>query len=190
MSLLDDLSENIYDDLHSTVNSLTRTKHGVLIEIGCLDWRDHQTERIFHIFCRSVVEQNLTLGDVGGLRVLESHPLLLEYTSDHADLYVSSVADSPEEIMDQLHRIHESVFKGWRKNAYIHARMEYLKSGNGLLARGPVELIEALENQLSGKIRANRGGTTVRSRKSERDMMVMLADERYLICEDAHAIEV
>ncbi len=131
---------------------------GAPIEVGTRQttYRDVSTQNAaarYRIHFINKVEFEFVTSPADKITIANDHPLLIEYLEPEDALYISSKPDDPESSIDELSRVADSYFLGWRPlsrylNEHVSAA-EILTSGYGLLLRGPRGFVEAAESVLA-----------------------------------------
>lgn len=97
-------------------------------------------------------EFRLRKGDFGKLKYLDKHPLLLDYNEKIADIYINSIADNAEILVNDIKDAIDSITLGWRnwkryltnKNSIsqFDVFLKNIKNGNGKLLEVPISIIQ------------------------------------------------
>jgi len=86
------------------------------------------------------------------LELVDRHPLLWQHQHDSATAYFTGVPSNPLAAVGAVTEAHETAVNGWFTTAkYLNRSAslgDLLKSGSGMLARGPVPLLEAYKAAL------------------------------------------
>lgn len=152
------LCSEVYDDSEGLLKSMRSTSDGaLLLEFECDDWTGTGKRRNFVIRCHNVQEAHVDLGFVGTIAVAAEHPLLLKHQGPQADLYFSTPPASPEIVFALATIALEAEFQGWRDpSELLHGCTEFflnnLRSGHGLLARGPLPTLCKLRDGLAAHL--------------------------------------
>ncbi|MDC0357945.1 hypothetical protein OAO01_03945 [Oligoflexia bacterium] len=88
--------------------------------------------------------------DFKGVSLKVEHPLLLDYQKPWRNIFISKKSATPEALTEQLQETIESFFGGWRHpNHYLKNPRMLLTNGNGMLVRGPANLVELCSELLN-----------------------------------------
>lgn len=111
---------------------------------GAARYRIHFIGKVEFVFITTAADR---------IAVATDHPLLLEYLEPKDALYISSKPDDPQSTIEELSRLAEDHFRGWRSLArYLNehaSALAILSGGYGLLLRGPRSFVGAAESILS-----------------------------------------
>jgi hypothetical protein len=99
------------------------------------------------------VRTNLIKSDFADrIELFEEHPLLWPYNQLQTSLYFGRPTKKPYELFEGLYRVHLQETKKWFSfDEYINANVPIIdlcKSATGLLASGPIKLLEAYKKEL------------------------------------------
>ena len=118
---------------------------------------DHKGEEVkerFKVEIRRVVEYNLEDFFITDMQFTREHPVLWAYNDLHGSLYFSGTIAEPEKAWEELQEAHEQLFRGLKPLAgYINrgkAGLEVLRAHSGLLANGPIGLLEVYAGVFHG----------------------------------------
>lgn len=180
---IETLCENIYEDLEGFITSIESTYMGISFIYETDNWNNYDERLRIRIECEKVLESTLKLEAGGSFDLLAEHPILDEYKGDSGSLFFSSKPHNPHEIIGLLFEANESYFCGWRElSKYLNTSLPYkelLGSGNGLLANGPILVLNnykrAIEDLIDVNIvksHANDGG----------DYKLLVIEDCFIIC--------
>ena len=164
----------------------------LVITVEFEDWDQGFLRRRVELHCHSPTQAHCQLGGVREIACDSSHPLLLSHQGPQSQLFFSSVAASAGEVYLAAHAAIASASQGWRDPAsvlcYPAERFErLLASGNGMLARGPDAVIQALARALNGLLRVNVVPTPTLEGSEQK--VVLTLDKRWVVCDSVEAIE-
>ncbi|MFQ6311055.1 hypothetical protein [Lysobacter capsici] len=164
----------------------------LVITVEFEDWDQGFLRRRVELHCHSPTQAHCQLGGVREIACDSSHPLLLSHQGPQSQLFFSSVAASAGEVYLAAHAAIASASQGWRDPAgvlcYPAERFErLLASGNGMLARGPDAVIQALAQALNGLLRVNVVPTPTLEGSEKK--LVLTLDKRWVVCDSVEAIE-
>lgn len=185
------LAEAIYDDLNCSLIEMQWLDPDVLaITLACDDWDNLDRRRRFELKCIDPTEVHCSLGAVGTLGFFAEHPLLLEHSGPHSQLFFSSAPNSPGEVYLAAHAAIHSALQGWRDPqqylSYAPDRFqEMVSGGHGLLARGPAPVIDAVERCVGSMLRVNSLPSHTKSGKH----VVLTIDTDFIVCSSVHVSE-
>ena len=182
----DELEREFYDDLNGNIVSVSEANDGVSIVFKCDDWKDNSASLLFTITCSQVVESTAKPSPTGLIKRTNDHPLLWHHNEAWADVYFSSIPKNEFEVLGHLYTTHSQLFKSWRNpSTYIHATDEFLRAGNGLLAKGPIKAIEAYQNAVTQFTRCS----IISAYTQAGGYILLLFDECYVICRSVSLFE-
>ncbi len=179
-----ELSENVYEDLNGQIVSVDCQETTVTLFFECDHWKDLDKRISIQIRCSEVVENAVSPGFSGFLQWEDNHPLLLKHNKQHGSLFFTSKPTKPYEVIGILYQAHEDLFKGWRPlSDHINQcgkTNDILASGSGLLARGPIPVLELYQNSLEGLIQTN----IIKSYTPNGGYKALILDEFFLVCKE------
>lgn len=186
-----ELSENLYEDLNGQITGVDYS-NDLVIHFQCDDWNNHEVTRYFQITCHDVKESEVQPSSSGELELTDNHPLLWNSNKPHGRLYYSSAPNNSYEILGRMWEAHEKVFGDWRvlsdfANTYNAGQLIGFCTGSyGLLAEGPMSLLECYQKALSNYIKMN----LLPSYTPEGGYKALLFDTCFVICKSVAVLEV
>lgn len=164
----------------------------LVITVEFEDWDQGFLRRRVELHCHSPTQAHCQLGGVREIACDSSHPLLLSHQGPQSQLFFFSVAASVGEVYLAAHAAIASASQGWRDPGsvlcYPAERFErLLASCNGMLARGPDAVIQALAQALSGLLRVNVVPADPLAGNEQK--VVLTLDKRWVVCDSVEAIE-
>jgi len=88
----------------------------------------------------------LVPGYFENFETFKDHPLLWSHNQKHTSLYFGKAASDPHEVLSRLYSLHFRITKGWIPfDKFLNPNVPLIdlcKSTNGLLAQGPLTLLE------------------------------------------------
>ena len=185
------LADAVYEDLEPQVVAARLGQDDELVlTLECDDWVSLTHRRTFNLSCKNIRESNLEVGAIGGLAFVTDHPVLMPQIGAQGQLFFSSAPSSPEEVFYLTHRVLTDIFGPWRTpqeflNGGPEALYGYLKGGSGLLARGPIPMLEQLAGALNKKLKVS----VVKSHSALNGIGALLMDSQFVICESVEVEE-
>lgn len=177
---IDDLSEQLYEDLNGHIRSISVENEHLCLNMECDDWSKPGERLHFKINCYGVRESQVEVGPIGWVEWLGSHPALVDYLEDHAELYFSSVPHDPYSVIGRLYTAHNSFYSGWRPfSMHINASANILTGGHGLIARGPRSLISALASSIEGLLNFN----ILNGHSPKEGLKALIIESNFVVCE-------
>lgn len=181
---IEELSEAVFEDLNGGIASAAHQDTGLSVVYECDSWKDPDKRVSFLLLCSEVAETTVCPGLSEDLWWTAEHPLLLNHNSERGSLFFTSSPDNPHEVVGVLYQTHENLFRGWRPlRDYINhcgQTHQILASGNGLLARGPLPLLELYQKSIGHLLKTN----TVKSYTPDGGYKAIIFDESFVICKD------
>lgn len=109
-------------------------------------------QQVGTLICENMLNFGLGNDYVSGLELTEDHPLLWEYQHDSASALFSGVPVNALAAAGALYQAHQKTARDWfRLTKHVNCQIEIVKllnSGSGLLARGPIPLLEIYRDAL------------------------------------------
>ena len=186
------LADTIYEDLNAQITAIWRTGESELaMTLECDDWHGGDHRHRFELRCTEVKDHHLSVGYVDDIDFKSEHPLLFEYTGRQGSLFFSSVPASAEQVFYELNDVVASRFAGWvEPSVLLHGTprkiVERLGIGYGLLAQGPVSVLNELRTRLQHHLTTNVVEST---RPPDPDLRVFIATGKWVICKNVHVTE-
>ncbi len=187
--LIEDLSENLYEDLNGQVISTDQSNRGLLVTLECDDWENQsqRRRRRFLLLCTDVKESTLTVGAVGWVKFVSEHPVLLEHNSDHSELMFSSAPENPFEVIGRLMEAHTELYGHWRTLAeHLNVSHSILSGGYGLVARGPHLVMQKYAAAIDNLLKVN----IVHSYKPKTQFKCLIFEDQFLVCSAVEVMEI
>ena len=101
---------------------------------------------VWQIRCEEVLEHNLKCLGASTIELTDDHPLLWKFRHDNASAYFNGTPSSALAVVGGLYEAHQREVGDWFSlQEFVNAGVltsELLRSGNGLLAQGPIPLLE------------------------------------------------
>lgn len=101
----------------------------------------------------SLVEHKMSLGPFNHAAALDDHPLLYHHNAPGVRVFVTSPADDPQTVMDQLEEAHYQMFGQWRSlGDDLNKRtepQEVLQTGLGVIGEMPKPFAEVVSKLLT-----------------------------------------
>jgi hypothetical protein len=150
---IETLASAVYEDLEARIIGARIAEEGLVLDVACDDRDENTPRRHFELFCSAAEEWCVSVGDAGAIEFTEEHPVLLEHKGAQGSLYFSSAPARPDEVFYRAHATLYAEFSGWRApsrflNGTPTVFRRFLEGGSGLLARGPVTVLEKLKSNL------------------------------------------
>lgn len=179
---IEELSEAVYEDLNGKIVSADHHDTAVTLLYECDNWKEPDKRVSFRLRCVDVAETTACPGVSETLQWTTEHPLLLNHNRQHGDLFFTSTPDNPHEVVGVLYQTHEDFFQGWRPlRDYINQcgkTHQILAAGNGLLARGPLPLLELYQSSVAHLLKTN----IVNSYTPLGGYSALIFDDSFVIC--------
>ena len=182
---IDTLASALYEDLEGWIVGARILNEELVLEVTCDDWQGKGPRRHFEIFCTAADEWRVSVGAgaAGGVEWTEDHRVLLEHRGAQGALYFSSAPARPEEVFYTAHAILTAEFAGWRGPAHFlngtpDVFRRHLEGGIGLLARGPVVVLEKLAADLQPLLNVN----VVHSHQAKPDRKALVVGTNWVVC--------
>ena len=188
---IESLAEAIYEDLNASLTAMHwLDPTALVVTLECDDWTNLERRRRFELKCLDPVEVRCSLGPLGKIGYSSEHPLLLEHSGPHSQLFFSSAPDSPGEVFLAAHAAISSVLLGWRdpQQFLCHSPNlfgEILAGGHGLMARGPASVIDALERSVGTMLRVK----SLPSHTKSSHPVVLTIDTDFVVCASVEVSE-
>jgi len=115
------------------------------LDFVCSPLDDPQSGAIHRIHFRGKRDFFLEKGMFTSLALLDEHPLLLEYTELHKDIYLSSAVPDKAKFVSDLEDAATMKFGGWRRLERYFNSMglnEFLDKSYGLMMSAPASFVE------------------------------------------------
>ena len=113
---------------------------------------DRAERGAWSIRCEYLLAHTLSGQSGSSLELVDDHPLLWEFKYPNASAFFDGVPSNSEACIGALYKAHEGATSSWlRLGAYLNNSghlSELLSAGNGLLARGPVPLLQIYKDAL------------------------------------------
>jgi hypothetical protein len=136
----------------------------VVIRLLCATWSDaslklrlavsidYSEQRIWEVRCEDVLTYNLDDQGAFSLELTDDHPLLWEHKQPSASAFFKGVPVNADASVGALYQAHEKAVGSWiRFGKHLnnsHGLSWLLSGGHGLLARGPVPLLNVYKETL------------------------------------------
>ena len=185
---IDELCENLHEELNASITSVVLSENTFQIVLQFDWWADPEQRNAVRIDATDVVEANLTPGPVYLVNVEADHPLLWQHNSSMGELYYSSTPMNTFEVVGRLCHAHFELFQGWRPETYVHATSEFLKRGNGLLARGPIEVMRAYQQAVRSEMEMKTN--IIATYTPNGGFKLLLLDDKFAVCRSVRVEEV
>lgn len=182
------LADTIYEDLNAQITAIWRAGESELaMTLECDDWHGGDHRHRFELRCTEVKDHHLSVGYVDDIDFKSEHPLLFNYAGPQGSLFFSSAPASAEQVFYELNDVVASRFAGWvEPSMLLHGTpseiVGRLRSGYGLLAEGPVSVLNELCTRLQGRLNVN----VVQSYTPMHKPHVLIASGKWVICKDVH----
>ena len=175
------ICENIYEDLGGFISSIESTYMSISFLYETEHW-EHSNKRVtIRVDCESVAESTLNLEVGGTFQLFTEHPVLDEYSGHSGTLFFSSPPVNTNEIIGLLYTAHQEYFKGMRDfSKYLNLQFslnELLKSGNGSLAFGPINVLKIYHDAIQDKLKVN----IVNSHKNTENYKVLFVEDTFVM---------
>jgi hypothetical protein len=187
---LESLSRAIDDNSSAFVTETRREgEHGVVITLEFDDPRLESVRHACELHCAGVREDKVTPRWFESLSWLSEHPLLVDHVGPQASLYFSSRPKSAAEVILRAQIAVESATRGWtdpRKvlNGPLSKLAEHLNTGNGLLASGPLSVVEEIAREVGAQLDIS----IVRYPTRTSSFRVLLLDDAWIVCESVDVV--
>jgi hypothetical protein len=156
---IEELSEVVYEDLNGRIVSVDYRDDTLTVTYECDYWKDPNKRVSFRLVCSDVAESTACPCVSETLRWTVEHSLLLNHNDTHGSLFFSSAPHNPHEVVGLLYQTHEDLFQGWRPlRDYINhgdKTAQILAAGTGVLAEGPVSVLELYQKTIAHLLRTN-----------------------------------
>lgn len=185
------LCAEVYADSEGLLRSLrTGTDGSLLIDFECDDWAGTGERRRFEIRCDEPKDFRVDVGYIGAISLHTEHSLLLKHQGEQAELYFSSAPASPEAVFTQACIMLHTELDGWREpSELLHGTpgefVSNLRSGHGLLARGPMPTLLKLRDQLAEHLKLQ----LVHSYVAKGEWVVLVMEGSWIVCARVEAHE-
>jgi hypothetical protein len=141
---IEELEREYYEDLNGKITAVSLFNAGLDIAFECDDWRKNGRVEVT-IRCHDLAYSTVRPSASGLLRLVDDHPVLWEYNTEHLQVYFLSRPQNAFELSGRLHEAVAQLFDRFQPcSRFLYASAETLAVGNGLLARGPRPVMEAL----------------------------------------------
>jgi hypothetical protein len=181
---IEELSEEVYEDLNGRIMSADHQDDTITLVYECDYWKDPDKRVSFLLRCKMVAETTVCPGVSCDLWWASEHPLLLNHNEKHGGLFFTSKPTNPHEVIGLLYQTHEDLFHGWRllRDHINHCGKTHkiLASGNGLLARGPLPLLDLYQKSLGRLLKTN----IVKSYTPDGGYSALIFDDTFVICKE------
>ncbi|HET9365736.1 MAG TPA: hypothetical protein VFP71_12070 [Candidatus Angelobacter sp.] len=103
------------------------------------------------VHCGHVLSYNLQYGFANFFDLSDEHPVLWEFKHMNASAFFLGIPTDIPAALHALQQAHEKLCSSWIPfSRYFHVPLpDLLAAGHGLLARGPIELLEQYRSTLS-----------------------------------------
>ena len=182
---LEELSEAVYEDLNGQIVTVSVARDLYRVFFECDDWNNYDRRRRFELAFNDVPEATATPSSSGFLESVVDHPILWQHNDPHAAMFFSSPPMNALELIGRMHEVHEALFGKWPRQEYRHANSKLLAGGHGLLAQGPLKVIDAYSSAIGDDVRY----TVIPSYTPRGGYRLMLFDECYVVFRDVEIIE-
>jgi hypothetical protein len=187
---IETLASVVDEDLELQIGCVRVAGNEMVLEVSCDDWEGDSRRRVFDLFCGSVKESHVSIGMVDALELTEEHPVLLEHKGPQGALFFSSAPARPDEVFYKVHETLRTEFAGWREpsqflNGDPAVFRAFLEGGYGLLASGPVVVLEKLEASLQTLLQVN----VVETYRVKQQWKALVLGAHWVICSDVRVEE-
>ena len=187
---ISELCEEVYEDLNGKVVDIY-WRDALTIFFECDDWVDHDRRRAFKLHCVDTAKHEMLTGHADSIWLNGDHPLLWEYNGPSAGLYFSSKPENPYELIGRITVEHDRVFAGWLPvfkytNGLTDNLITVLSRSHGLIASGPLPLMESYQESISDLLKTN----IVVGRDKHDTYQILILDSCYAICRDVEVEEI
>jgi hypothetical protein len=185
------LASAVYEDLEPRlVCAHLVGKSDLLLELECADWSGGNLRRKFDVRCGQVKASEVSVGEAGAIEFLSDHPVLLEHKGAQGALYFSSAPASPDAVFFVAIDLLTQRFEGWRDplnflNGEPREVRNHLTGGNGLLARGPLTVMEELRNQLRPLLAVR----VLQEQVEEEHWKALIVGSNWVVCDTVSVVE-
>ena len=176
--------ETLAEDLETYIVSVRIADEGdVVLEITCDDYEGNGPRRHFELFCSGVKDFSVSAGAAGAIEFSNEHPVLLEHKGAQGALFFSSAPERPDKVFFRVHATFTAEFDGWKApsqflNGDPATFRRYLEGGHGLLARGPVVVLEKLKASLEPLLPVS----VVRTHEGKPHLKALILGPHWIIC--------
>lgn len=187
---LESLSRAIDDNSSAFVTATRRAgEHGAVITLEFDDPRLESVRHACELHCKGVRENAVTPGWFESLSWLSEHPLLLDHVGPQASLYFSSRPKSAAEVILRAQIAIESTTHGWtdpRKvlNGPLAKLAEHLTAGSGLLASGPLSVVEEIAREVCAHLQTS----VLHHSQRPSCCGLLLLDNAWIVCESVDVV--
>ncbi|MCY3001889.1 MAG: hypothetical protein NTV21_08795 [Planctomycetota bacterium] len=184
---LEALSELLDGHSNSFVTAIRwQAEHDRVLDIEYEDPKLLNVRHRCEITCTWVKECDVSVGFFDSLQYLSEHPLLLPHFGPQGSLFFSSSPSSPESVIVRAQAAIHSASDGWLDprsilNGPIGRLLVHLHHGSGLLARGPVPVLDAIASAVGPELPC----TVTHGVTFETPLRVLLLNDRSIICRSA-----
>jgi hypothetical protein len=158
------------------------------LDIVCSHPEDSLWGATYRIHFRGKRDFLLEKGIFTSFVLLDEHPLLLEYTEPHKDIYLSSRVPDKQKFISDLEDAARIKFEGWRSLArYVNPQMrlsELLDKSYGLLMSTPISFAEMIMNVAEEN---NVELNVLSGMMAQGKPQVLLMDRYYVVADSFHA---
>jgi hypothetical protein len=140
------------------------------------------------IICNDVAEAYVLPDAIEEFNVTTSHPLLLSYSEPIYFLHFTSAPTSTVAAIGALYVAHCEVVGTWRPfDRFFNHSMDLaalLSGGHGMLAQGPLRLMQAYQAALADSMSTYLRSAAVADRPNPALKLLLFDDDYYVICKD------
>jgi len=182
---IQELEAEFYEDLNGFIRGVSYEEDGLRIDFECDDWRSE--ERLFvTIQCEGALEWNVTPSRPGWLRVVADHLLLGKHNLPQTAVYFSSRPVNAYELSARLKEAQIRILGRFHYTCgVLYASPEILEGGHGLLARGPIPVVEAIHHAAEPYLTCSAINTYV----PKGGLKLLEFDDCYVICKSVRIVD-
>lgn len=173
--------------LKGRIATVRQSNQELVIDLICRHPRGSQ-QLICTISCVNVAEAQVIPGAVEEFAVAASHPLLLNYSEPAYFLHFSSAPPAVPAALGALYLAHHAIIGEWRPFGHFFNPMmdvaALLESSAGMLARGPLSVMQAYQEALAGHMMTYLRSAAAADQPAPAVQALLFDDEYYVICQD------
>ncbi|WML52249.1 hypothetical protein RCG17_23140 [Neobacillus sp. PS3-12] len=156
---------------------------------------DDEKLQVWKVTCTDFRDHKLNVNYFEEFEVLDNHVFLWEYNNNSADLFFKGHCNDINKVMGELFLTHSNIVNGQLPlekyiNINYHTKdlRHLLKQGEGLLTKGPINLIKAYEKVLLG----NGYKTSIIEfpTKESSQYKIFIFGDSYVVAKDFQAFQV
>jgi hypothetical protein len=177
--------------LGGRISTVSGNHDALWLELICsYPWSD--TLLRCSMVCDGVAEAYVLPDVIEEFTVASSHPLLLSYSEPTYFLHFSSAPASAVAAIGALYLAHREVVGTWRPfERFFNHSMDLavlLSGGHGLLAQGPLRLMQAYQSALADSMSTYLRSAAGADQPAPALKLLLFDEDYYVICKDYYVI--